>query len=97
MANGNRLETMTIEDQLNIFAGIDVNIQVQQMSRGKMRPDVKRAIEIAMKRKKELEIQLMEEEKEEQENVDTAQRSSIINKKKMKATLLQNETSNAEN
>ena len=49
MANGNRLETMTIEDQLNIFAGIDVNIQVQQMSRGKMRPDVKRAIEIAMK------------------------------------------------
>ena len=66
MANGNRLETMTIEDQLNIFAGIDVNIQVQQMSRGKMRPDVKRAIEIAMKRKKELEIQLMEEEKEEQ-------------------------------
>ena len=80
MANGNRLETMTIEDQLNIFAGIDVNIQVQQMSRGKMRPDVKRAIEIAMKRKKELEIQLMEEEKEEQENVDTAPRSSIINK-----------------
>lgn len=97
MANGNRLETMTIEDQLNIFAGIDVNIQVQQMSRGKMRPDVKRAIEIAMKRKKELEIQLMEEEKEEQENVDTAPRSSIINKKKMKETLLPNETSNDEN
>ena len=31
MANGNRLETMTIEDQLNIFAGIDVNIQVRKI------------------------------------------------------------------